>query len=234
MIPPGEKLQIGKGASWIRGTFTVAAGQVDSALDTAGTGGSQTMFYLNGRRLASASDNVSGILVAGRNTLLLQVQSRDGGSGKLSLSLWPNSPLSHSKWYFHGGLAGLDETPVIGRVTNWSEFLTGQPWQSGTQAAPELPAFWKSTFVYHHPAGIRETIGLLTDKGLKAGHVWLNGHNLGECPQNVPMYMPECWLKEGDNDLVIFDLNGNKPEQVALTRYEAFSVAAPGGKVAGP
>jgi beta-galactosidase len=127
----------------------------------------------------------------------------------------------------------LNETAIIGRVTNWTDFLTGQPWQSGAPAAPNLPIFYKATFNYHHPAGMRETIGLLTGQGLKAGHVWLNGHNLGECPQKVPVYMPECWLREGENDLVIFDLRGGSPDQVKLGRYELFSVANPDPKVAG-
>jgi beta-galactosidase len=71
---------------------------------------------------------------------------------------------------------------------------------------------------------MRQTLGLVTD-GLKAGHVWLNGHNLGECPQTVLMYVPECWLKDGNNDLVIFDLYGAKPDQVKLARYESFALA---------
>jgi beta-galactosidase len=65
----------------------------------------------------------------------------------------------------------------------------------------------------------------LNSAGLKAGNVWLNGHNLGESPQDYPLYMPECWLKQGANDLVIFDLYGAKPNQLQMSRYEAFSVA---------
>ena len=108
-----------------------------------------------------------------------------------------------------------------------SVFLTHAPWQTGIPTAPNLPTLWKSTFAYHHPAGMRETIGLVTGSGLKTGHVWLNGHNLGECPQKVPMYMPECWLKEGDNDLVVFDLYGSKPDQVRIARSEICSIATP-------
>ena len=81
------------------------------------------------------------------------------------------------------------------------------------------------SFTYHPPAGMRETLGLDMSKGLKAGHVWLNGHNLGECPQKVPLYMPECWLKDGENDLVVFDQMGNKPDQIQIIRYEIFSIA---------
>ena len=71
----------------------------------------------------------------------------------------------------------------------------------------------------------------LDTAGLKAGHVWLNGHNLGESPQSppqtYPMYMPECWIKEGSNDLVVLDIYGNKPDQLKLSRYEAFAVSPP-------
>ena len=41
------------------------------------------------------------------------------------------------------------------------------------------------------------------------------------------MYMPECWIKEGANDLVVLDIYGNKPDQLKLTRYEAFAVSPP-------
>ena len=86
-----------------------------------------------------------------------------------------------------------------------------------------LPAFWKSSFVYHPSANVRETLGLDTG-GLRAGHVWLNGHNLGESPQKVPLYMPECWLKDGSNDLVVFDLYGSNPDGLKITRYATFAV----------
>jgi beta-galactosidase len=222
-----QQMRISRGASWFRGTFSVASADLDSSLQLAGFGGdAPTTLYLNGRRLDSIAGDVSGLLVAGQNTLLLEVQSRKGGSGSLATSLWHNSPLTKATWYFHGGLAGLDETPIIGRVTNWSDFLSAQPWQTGEPTTPNLPTFYKTIFTYHHSASIKETIGLLTEGGLKAGHVWLNGHNLGECPQKIPMYMPECWLKDGENDLVVFDLYGSSPNQVRLTRYEGFSVAS--------
>jgi spore coat polysaccharide biosynthesis predicted glycosyltransferase SpsG len=34
----------------------------------------------------------------------------------------------------------------------------------------------------------------------------------------------DSWIKDGANDLVVFDLYGNKPDQTKLIRYEAFSV----------
>ena len=105
-------------------------------------------------------------------------------------------------------------------------FLRHAPWQTGEPTAASQPTFWKSTFIFHPTSGTKETIGLVTT-GLTAGHVWLNGHNVGECPQKVLMYLPECWLKDGSNDLVVFDLAGAKPDQMQLSRFESFALASP-------
>ena len=43
------------------------------------------------------------------------------------------------------------------------------------------------------------------------GEVWLNGKSLGRywhCGPQYTLYVPGCWLKEGDNELVILDLIG--------------------------
>ena len=230
-------IRMHQGTSWFRGSFTLTPDQVDSILQaprfaplppaTKQRGGpvpARTIVYLNGREVDEPAQDVSNILVAGKNTVLLEVQSHLGeDAGALTLGLWHNSPLSHATWYFHGGLNALDETAIIGRVTNWSDFLSRQPWHPGDPAMAGAPAFWRCTFAYHPAAETRESMGLITT-GLKAGSVWLNGHNLGESPQFYPMYMPECWLKDGDNDLVVFDLYGNKPDKLQLSRYEDFSV----------
>ncbi len=230
-----RKFQAARGNNWFRGTFTAAPGQVISMFVSPFFGPpaktavpAVTLVYLNGQLLDDRVVDASRILVPGKNTVMVEIQSRLGDdTGVLQASLWPGSPLNHATWYFHGGLDDLEETAIVGRVTNWPDFLSHAPWLPSGTAAPAQPAFWRSTFTYQPPAGIRETLGLLTD-GLKAGHVWLNGHNLGECPQKVPMYLPECWLKDGANDLVIFDLYGAKPEQVKFSRYEIFAVKRPG------
>jgi beta-galactosidase len=209
------------------------------SLHFSGKSGSFAVF-LNGQSAffdkldAKAGDNTLAILAkAGPRATLynftgpIGTRTIRGLWGTVSTSA-TGTPLAQSVWYFHGGLAGLDETPVIGTVTNWTAFLAAQPWQTGAPSAPGLPTFYKATLTYHHPAGMRETIGLQTGSGLKTGHVWLNGHNLGECPQKVPMYIPECWLKEGDNDLVLFDLYGGLPDQAIIIRNEIFA-ATPAG-----
>ena len=224
------KIHADRGNNWYRGTFTITPAQVDSLLEGPVFGPAakpaRTVVYLNGNLLEDRTVEASKLLVAGKNTVLVEIQSRLGeDTGELALSLWHEAPLTHGTWYFHGGLDDLEETAVVGRVTNWNEFLHHAPWQPDGAAAPAQPVFWKSSFTYHRPPETRETLGLLTE-GLKAGHVWLNGHNLGECPQKVPMYLPECWLNDGPNDLVVFDLHGARPEQVELSRYEIFAVKA--------
>jgi hypothetical protein len=158
-------------------------------------------------------------LKPGANSIVMRITAGGNDHDKRfvrpKMEVWNcNAPLN---WKFRGGLDGLDETAVIGRVTNWDAFL-GQPWHKDGAPAGNLPILWRTTFEYHPTQW--ETVGLLTT-GLKAGHVWLNGHNLGESPQRVPLYMPECWLKDGVNDLVVLDIWGAKPDQLKLQRYEA-------------
>jgi beta-galactosidase len=241
--PSALALTTPRGDSWYRGTFNVTPAQVDSMLETPhfdppppvkGQQGepqaSKVIVYLNGQLLLDHTVDVSKLLVAGKNTVLVRIQSRLGGdAGHLSLALWHNSPLAHATWQFHGGLDDLDETAIIGRVTNWDDFLAHRPWQTGDPALPNQPTFWRCTFTYHMPVDVKESIGLITKDVLKAGHVWLNGHNLGETPQLYPHYLPECWLKEGANDLVVFDLYGTQPDKLQIVPYEAFSVTV-GGK----
>jgi beta-galactosidase len=226
-----------RGDSWYRGTFNVTPDQVDSMLESphfdppkplkpqkGAPVAAKTIVYLNGQLLQDHVVDASRLLVPGKNTVLVDIQSRLGGdSGQLDLALWHNSSLAHATWHFHGGLDDLDETAIIGRVTDWSDFLSHQPWRAADSAPASQPTFWKCTFTWHKTPGAFQTIGLDT-AGLKAGSVWLNGHNLGESPQIYPLYLPECWVKDGTNDLVIFDLYGNKPDQTKLIRYEAFSV----------
>ena len=51
-------------------------------------------------------------------------------------------------------------------------------------------------------------------RGWHKGSVWINGHALGRFWGIGPtqtMFVPGCWLKEGVNELVVFDFGGNVP-----------------------
>ena len=232
---PAQKTEpLVKGTTWLRGEWT-NPGSLTSAvaylpqLEGKNLGKS---IFVNGRPVTVVQNMFSsnkfnhGVelkgLKPGVNTLALKIISPNGGDASVTpkLELWAcGEPLS---WKFRGGMEGLEETAIVGRVTNWAEFL-GQPWNPAAATAPSnSPVLWRTTFDYQ--PGPRETIGLTTT-GLKSGHVWLNGHNLGESPQKVPLYMPECWLKPGANELVILDITGARPDQVNFKRYETRQVA---------
>lgn len=48
--------------------------------------------------------------------------------------------------------------------------------------------------------------------------VWVNGHAMGrfwEIGPQQTLYMPGCWLKEGDNEIIVLDLKGPAEAKVA-------------------
>jgi beta-galactosidase len=55
-------------------------------------------------------------------------------------------------------------------------------------------------------------------RALGKGAVWINGHALGRFwdigPQQT-LYVPGVWLKEGDNEIVVFDLKGKSGATVS-------------------
>ena len=80
------------------------------------------------------------------------------------------------------------------------------------------PQFFRSQFTVPQPKG-RHLIWRAYTDGLSYGSVWINGHNLGRYPEkigNIGMYIPECWLKAGINQLVVYDENGNLPDKVSI------------------
>ena len=52
-------------------------------------------------------------------------------------------------------------------------------------------------------------------------------NNLGEAPQDKSMYMPECWLKDRANEVVVFDLYGQNPAGLKLIRYDSLTLPRP-------
>ena len=180
--------------------------------------------FVNGKPLAvgrmdKCAVDLTGFVKSGKNCIAVEFTLKTNKYVKRvwilpRLEVWKAD--SPSLWKFRGGLENLEETAVVGRVLNWREFID-MSWCGGVAPADALPRFWKTEFAY--TPKLRETIGLITAE-LNPGQVWLNGHNLGSTPQKVPLYMPECWLKEGVNELVVFAAKGQKPASVRLQRYE--------------
>ena len=73
-------------------------------------------------------------------------------------------------------------------------------------AAAQVPTFWRGHFDL---AATGDTF--LDTRGWGKGHVWVNGHHLGrfwEIGPQQTLYLPAPWLREGRNEVIVFDVQG--------------------------
>ena len=80
---------------------------------------------------------------------------------------------------------------------------------TGKQAGP---AYYRATF------NLSETGDTFLDmQTWGKGMVWVNGHAMGrfwEIGPQQTLYMPGCWLKKGENEIIVLDLKG--PQQASV------------------
>jgi beta-galactosidase len=84
---------------------------------------------------------------------------------------------------------------------------------TGEKPNSNAPAFWRGTFNLEK---IGDTFLDLRDWG--KGDLWVNGHCLGRYWNIGPSqtaYAPGCWLRAGENEIVILDLVGSESHVVA-------------------
>ncbi|MES3019058.1 MAG: beta-galactosidase [Bacteroidota bacterium] len=161
-------------------------------------------------------------------------------AGKINtLSIFTSHNGRNKQLFFLGGLDTIDVKGITGPVTlarsdsnnsvkvisGWK--MKGGPgdphasagWkvaQSGNFAGP---AFFKSAFTLPKDNGSQTTIWRVNITTMGHGSVWVNGHNLGRYPEKIKvfgLYIPEAWLKEGENSIVIYDEDGTNPENVTI------------------
>ena len=96
------------------------------------------------------------------------------------------------------------------KLLKWSIFpLTmNDPWNYHyTKMACTGACFYRGTFTVDKPGDT-----FLDTSQLTKGQVWVNGHALGRFwdigPQKT-LYVPGPWLKQGKNEIVVFDLDGH-------------------------
>ena len=74
------------------------------------------------------------------------------------------------------------------------------------------PCFYRSTFNVDAPADT-----FIDTSQLTKGQLWINGHTMGRFwnigPQKT-LYVPGPWLKQGTNEIVVFDVNGSSDHTV--------------------
>ncbi len=82
-------------------------------------------------------------------------------------------------------------------------FIMNKNYES-TKLLPTMPAYYQSSFKLDR---IGDTFLDMSTWG--KGMVWVNGHALGrfwEIGPQQTLFMPGCWLKEGDNEILVLDL----------------------------
>jgi beta-galactosidase len=177
--------------------------------------------FVNGQHITGGKDSWNGDFVAGKNTIAVFTSHRGrkdgynylgrrdtfdpkGITGPVTLSM-NGQEKQITGWKLKGGL-GADPTTL----STWASPLATQ----GT------PAFYQTTFTTTPPGALgAHPILRVKYTGLSRGMYWINGHSLGRYPEKIPidsLYIPECWLKPGENVLTAFDETGASPEQVKI------------------
>ncbi len=91
--------------------------------------------------------------------------------------------------------------------------FTPPPSEGYTQEACEGPCLYRAQFTVEQPGDT-----FLNTGQLHKGAVWVNGHLLGRTWEIGPMeslYLPGAWLRAGQNEIVVLDLNGGAGLAVA-------------------
>jgi beta-galactosidase len=98
-------------------------------------------------------------------------------------------------------------------------------WKPLPAKAPGMPQLYRTTLNLPATKG-SHPIWRVNTTSLGHGSVWVNGHNLGRYPEKIKingLYIPECWLKTGVNELVIYDDDGLLPNKVTVESEVAAS-----------
>lgn len=124
--------------------------------------------------------------------------------------------LHDRKGFTRGSVRGAKgETTLLAEWSFAALPLEGTPptnlrWKAGEARGP---AFWRGT--------LKASAGKDTWLDVRSwgkGMAWVNGHHLGRFWNIGPtqtMYLPGCWLRDGDNEVVILDLEGPSEPTIA-------------------
>jgi beta-galactosidase len=223
---------------WYRASFDApSAGQATLNADIA----NDAVVFLNGKLVGFTYDKrgINLDLTQGKNSLAIFV----GFIGRGKAFNYVHQPLLT---YDPKGIKGNVTVTISGQqipVTGW-KLHGGIPapdastltWEPAPTADLGVPAFFRTEFTAKAIGATGPCpIYRVTTKGLSRGNIWLNGHNLGRYPEMLKidgLYLPECWLKDGTNSLVIFDEAGHVPTGVHLwvereASREVFQVQEP-------
>ena len=106
----------------------------------------------------------------------------------------------------------IDGTQFTGDLKNWKVYLLPATYEFNKNQnykkseGPQGPGFYRATFNVKKPGDT-----FLNMQHWGKGLVWVNGHPMGrfwEIGPQQTLYMPGCWLKKGENEIVVFDIKG--------------------------
>ena len=89
-------------------------------------------------------------------------------------------------------------------LTPFYDFVSDRDFRPGK--AVDGPAWYRATFTLDHTGDT-----FLDMQTWGKGMVWVNGHAMGrfwEIGPQQTLYMPGCWLREGENEIIVLDLKG--------------------------
>jgi len=211
-----------EGFGWFQTIIPAPAAGINQLLLNFKSVDENAVVFINGKQLArhdgwnkpfavtmSGVDTITKPIVL---TLFIENYSNEGGIDQPVFCDNVQSSMHITGWHMKGGPGNPEAT-------------TG--WKPLNDVAPEgRPYFFRTQFTAPAYNGARHPIWRVVSKGLGHGSVWVNGHNLGRYPEKIPingLYIPECWLKAGVNDLVIYDEDGKSPSAVTVEAEMAAS-----------
>lgn len=103
-----------------------------------------------------------------------------------------------------GGKATELKNWTVYNLPPFYEFVSSKNYKKGTSV--DGPAYYRATFNLEKTG---DTFFNMSTWG--KGMVWVNGHALGrfwEIGPQQTLFMPGCWLKEGENEIIVLDLKG--------------------------
>ena len=180
----------------------------------------------------SGKDNIS-VLVNGKLAVNSSVTLRPG---KNSIAVFASHTGRNKAGCKMEDLSNLDNKGITGSVTleikGQKQEIKGWRMRGGVRPNEAgrvwgaladtggAPALFKATFNAKAPGELgAHPIYRADFSNLKRGTMWFNGHCLGRYPERIPvrsLYLPECWLKEGSNELIVLDEEGTNPKAMRL------------------
>ncbi|MDR1555834.1 MAG: beta-galactosidase [Tannerellaceae bacterium] len=101
-------------------------------------------------------------------------------------------------------------------------FARDKAYRTITTGAPACPAYYRTVF---HLDKTGDTF--LDMSSWKKGMVYVNGHNIGrfwEIGPQQTLYLPGCWLKKGENEIIVLDMAGTENPVISGLRQPILDV----------